>query len=360
VRAPRTVELGEDPDRNRIDLQTALNGGPGKTHLPAGSWPVSGGLLLPAGHKLEGTLGEDGSLITRLRATSVFDEPLIHIVGSGTALRNLILEVPTGRPGEHDGDRGTAVTIGHYLYPGSVSWIENVSLEYLTVERADIAATGTGDPANTVAIMGAVSNITVEDVRITGGGTGLAVHWGAVATSVSEITGPSFHPHHIVVRRLHVAQAFEGFYLSSVHNVSVREAQLQDVEIGFRLLAGDNTARFAPADQLSPVSSGIVVEDCSVAWRGSLYAVRIAGWGRSEVDGQVTSLPYQDAFVRRCAITTLSAAANPTRRPRVGIVLEQARGIVLEDFAFYGDPSVDLLRRDESVVVRMTALAVDD
>lgn len=176
------------------------------------------------------------------------------------------------------------------------------------MERPDTRA------ANCIALVGAVRHLTLTDVSIVGGCTGIAVHWGAVGDSVSSISGPSYHPHHIDIQDLVVSDAFEGFYLSSVHDVSVQRARLSDVEIGFRLLPGDNTDRFHVGDD-NAIGQRIRVSEARVSWNGPLYAIRIAGWGRSEVDHSVRVLEYRDVVVTDCTLVPLPVigAKDPLR-----------------------------------------------
>jgi hypothetical protein len=246
------------------------------------------------------------------------------VLGSGVTIQDLGFRPPPCAPGEHGGDRGTAITVGNYLYPAEAEWIEQIRLHRLHIERRDTRA------ANCVAVMGAVRDITISDVSIVGGCTGIAVHWGAVGAGVDSIVGPSYHPHHLSISGLRVSDAFEGFYLSSVHDVEVDGVHLSEVEIGFRLLPGDNTDRFHTA-AANPVGERIRVSRAYVAWNGPLYAVRIAGWGRSEIDRSVRVLEYRDVVVRDCTLVPLPVAeAADALRPRSPVVVEQAAGVVLE------------------------------
>ncbi|HEY2793234.1 MAG TPA: hypothetical protein VGJ28_12790, partial [Micromonosporaceae bacterium] len=178
-------------------------------------------------------------------------------------------------------------------------------------------------PANSIAVMGAVRGLTLRDIRIDGGGTGVAVHWGAVATSVAQITGPSFHPHDLTIERLDVRDAFEAFYLSSVHDIDVRDLRCDNVEIGFRLLPGDNADAYHQDPAASQVSRRITIRDGRIGWHG-IYAIRVAGWGRSEVDRSLRRLAYQDVSIRDLELTPMPATAA---RSRAAVVLEQAEGV---------------------------------
>lgn len=348
----RRPELGDDARANTAALRNALAAGPGTVRLVNGRWPVTGGLVLTDDRVLAGTPGGDGQPASRLVLTDNGAEPLVHLLGSRTAVRDIALELPASRLGEHDGDMGTAVTVGRYLYAGPADWLQDCALERLVVARTRDYGSGYGLPANSIAVMGAVRNVRLDDVTVTGGGTGLAVHWGAVGSSVHDITGPSYHPNGLRVRGLVVRNAFEGFYLSSAHDVIVDGSQLYDVEIGFRLLAGDNTVRFAPQDQRAPIGSRIVINRTRISWNGHLYALRIAGWGRSEVDGTVSTLPWRDVVVRDCAVTTLPATVGDGR-PRAGVVLEEARGVALEDIVLEGE-RVDAVRTDAAGRLRIS------
>lgn len=310
------VALTDDAAANRAAIQDLLDAGPVTVTLPSGRYPLSSGLLLETGRALRG----DGTTLVQEKAE---ESPLLHLLGSGTEVADLTLELPAADPGQHDGDRWTALTIGRYFYPNTPEWISDVTLRGLRVRR-DGRCT-----ANSVAVLGAARNITITDLDVTGGGTGLAVHWGAVGESVSELTGPSYHPHHLDVAKLAVRDAFEGFYLSSVHDAVVRDVRCSGVEIGFRLLPGDNTDRFHTGS--GRVSSRITVSGCDIGWCGP-YAMRLAGWGRSEVDGEVTTLAYRDVTVADCTVRTEAPLpdARP-RRDRRPVVVEEAAGIEVRD-----------------------------
>lgn len=353
------VSFSDSSDGNAAEIQRALSDGPTTLQLPAGTFDIRGGLRLGDGQQLIGQRGAAGRPSTRLRPVGSSPEPFIRVLGSSVTISDVALDVPTASAGEHHGDLGTAVTVGRYLYPQAPQWIENLRLERLVVERTG-RRRNDGLLANTVAIMGAVRDVTVEDVDIRGGGTGVAVHWGACSPSVRDIAGPTYHPHHLRVRGLRVADAFEGFYLSSVHDVSVEQADLDRVEIGFRLLPGDNTARFAQTDPPTPVSSRIKIADCRISWHGNLYAVRAAGWGRSLVDGRVTLLPFESAVIRRCVISTAADRIAPRQQgnSRAAIVLEQAHGLVLEDVAFEAGAGINLVRTDGAAPSRLGTLIV--
>jgi hypothetical protein len=71
-----------------------------------------------------------------------------------------------------------------------------------------------------------------------------------------------------------------------VHDVRVVGGCLRDVGMGFRLLPGDNTDRFVADPR---IGSHIEIADGCVRWTGENYGARIAGWGRSEVDGLVST-----------------------------------------------------------------------
>ncbi len=304
---------------NREAIQHALDT-TGRAVLPPGRTPITGGLVLRDGATLRGArgIGAPRSILVGTAATS---DPLIHVLGSRVRVSRLGIEVPSATPGIHDGARWTAITVGDYLYPVVPSWIENIRLDGLRIARAGRC------PANTIAVMGAVRDVVVDAIEIIGGGTGVAVHWGAVAASVAEITGPSYHPHHLSVRDLRVDRAFEGFYLSSVHDVAVSNVRCTDVEIGFRLLPGDNADRFHEDPDASQVSQRISVSDCTVVWCGP-YGARIAGWGRSEVDRAIRQLPYRDVTISSCAFTAgPEITSTPIRAPRASVVVENAEAV---------------------------------
>ncbi|PRY29604.1 hypothetical protein [Pseudosporangium ferrugineum] len=319
--------LGADPERNRRLLQEALDTSPpGKLELPPGTHVVGDGLRVPGGWTIRGAevAGANGGRpATWLESIGTTGHPVLHITGSDVAVSDLGLRPPPADPGEHGGDRGTAVTIGDYLYRETPEWIARVDVRRVHVERPS------EKHANCVALMGAVRDITLHDLTVRGGYTGVAVHWGAVGTDVSTISGPTYHPHRLTVTDLRVSDAIEGFYLSSVHDVRVEGACLRDVEMGFRLLPGDNTDRFVPE---GVVGSGIHVSDVCVRWRGPRYAIRAAGWGRSEVDGVVSVLRYRDTVIRDCRLrgTGTGESWSP-------IVMERAEGVELRDNSFESD-----------------------
>jgi hypothetical protein len=319
--APALTANGE---RNRALLADLLAGGdPGEIRLPPGRFPLAGGLVIGAGWTVRGA-GSPGTANATPGTWLYADrpgggEPLLHVVGPAVRLIGLCLEPAPSEPGPHGGDRGTAVTVGRYLYPQAPEWIYAVGLTGIRVRAAT-------RNANAVAVMGAVRDVAVDGLTVDGGCTGLAVHWGARGRDVSRLSGPTYHPHGLTVTGLRVRAAFEGFYLSAVHDVRVDGADLRGVEVGFRLLAGDNTDRFYPRDGV--VGRRIAISRVAVTWRGRLYGMRVAGWGRSEVDGAVTTLAYEDVEVRDCRFVALEDRAGPPRS-RAPIVLERAHGVVL-------------------------------
>jgi hypothetical protein len=326
--------LTADPDDNRRRLQQVLDTVPaGELELPPGEWTIADGLRVPAGWTVRGAPAGPASTLV---STGTTGHPVLHVVGSDVAISDLQLRPPPADPGEHGGDRGTAVTIGDYLYASVPAWIERVDLRRLSVERP-------GEKhANCIAVMGAVREVTLHDVTVRGGYTAVAVHWGAVGADVSSIAGPTFHPHRLSVTDLRVRDAIEGFYLSSVHDVRISGACLRDVEMGFRLLPGDNTNRFVPSAYTGPaatddaghadahpslavdIGARIDIGDCCVRWHGPRYGIRVAGWGRSEVDGVVSVLTYRDTLIHDCAVvgTGTGDAWSP-------IVVERAAGVEL-------------------------------
>ncbi|MEV4703793.1 hypothetical protein [Actinoplanes sp. NPDC049316] len=323
--------LGADPGRNRRRLQEVLDTVPaGKLELPPGTHVVADGLRVPAGWTVRGSevAGANGGPPgTWLESTGSTGHPVLHIVGSDVSVSDLGLRPPPADPGEHGGDRGTAITVGDYLYPATPEWIGGVDIRRVHVERA-------GEKhANCIALMGAVRDISVHDVTIRGGYTGVAVHWGAVGADVSTIEGPTYHPHRLTVTDLRVSDAIEGFYLSSVHDVRVEGACLRDVEMGFRLLPGDNTDRFVTSDA---VGAAIDISGVCVRWRGPRYAVRVAGWGRSEVDGLVSVLRYRDTTIRDC--TLRGTGTGDSWSP---VVVERAEGVTLRDIVTASDHSTE-------------------
>jgi len=323
--------LTPDADHNRRVLQETLDAGPGgELEIPPGEWTITDGLRVPAGWTIRGAERVDPAAeaaVSTLVSAGRSGHPILHVLGSDVAISDLGLKPPPADPGEHGGDRGTAITIGDYLYESKPDWIQRVD-----VRRVHVSRPGERH-ANCIAIMGAVREITVHDVLVRGGYTAVAVHWGAVGADVSSIVGPTFHPHRLSLTDLRVRDAIEGFYLSSVHDVTVGGACLRDVEMGFRLLPGDNTNRFVPSAYAEDVPSAslavdigsrIEIADCCVAWNGPRYGVRVAGWGRSEVDGVVSVLTYRDARIRDCTIS--GTGSGDQWSP---IVIEQASGVEL-------------------------------
>ncbi|GAA0798970.1 hypothetical protein [Spirilliplanes yamanashiensis] len=302
--------LTGDPEHNRRTLQDRLDGPPGVLELPPGAWPLAGGLRVPAGWTVRGP----GAW---LDAAGPGDEPVLHVLGSDVVVEDVGVRPAPSEPGEHGGDRGTGVTVGEYLYAAPPTWIAGVTLRRVRVEAPTRSA-------NAVAVMGAVRGVTVDGADITGGHTGVAVHWGAVGGDVHTVRGPTYHPHDLTITGLRVRDAVEGFYLSSVHDAAVRGACLSGVDMGFRLLPGDNTARFAGPE----VGRRITVEDVCVRWRGPRYAVRVAGWGRSEIDGAVSVLRYADTAVRRC--TLRRDAGDDDVSSWSPLVLESVAGVTLD------------------------------
>lgn len=312
--------LDGTPEENAAELRRLLAHPAGRLQLPEGRHVVAGGLVLTEGWTLAGLPGDgpaDEPRTTLVQAAPT-ERPFVHVLGSGVRVEDLTLRVPAARSGMHDGDRWTALTVGSYLYSTDATWLEDV-----TVRRMHVVRVGRC-PANGVAVMGAVRDLDVTGLRVQGGGTGLAVHWGAVGRDVSTLTGPSYHPHRLRLRDLTVSGAYEAFYLSSVHDVSVRGVRANDVEIGFRLLPGDNTDRLLDERGGSPVSRGIEVRDCELGWSGGSYALRVAGWGRSEIDHRVTRLDYRDLTLDDIRIRPQPVRDPNGAGPRVAVVVEDA------------------------------------
>jgi hypothetical protein len=178
--------------------------------------------------------------------------------------------------------------------------------------------------------MGAVRRVRLLDIDVSGGGTAVAVHWGAVGESVATIVGPSYHPHDLTVAGLTVRNAFEAFYLSSVYDVSVRDVTATNVEIGFRLLPGDNVDLYRERGEVSDVSSRIEIADCRIGWCG-LYGIRVAGWGRSEVDHRVRRLDYHDVSIRNVRLHAEPTLHRRHHGRRAGVVVDEATGVAFAD-----------------------------
>ncbi|WP_306213055.1 hypothetical protein [Actinoplanes sp. RD1] len=313
--------LTADAGRNRRVLQEILDTVPaGKLELPPGEHTIADGLRVPGGWTLRGSevAGAGGGRPgTWLTSTGTTGHPVLHVLGSDVAVSDLGLRPPPADPGEHGGDRGTAITVGDYLYESTPSWIGRVDIRRVQVSRLH------EKHANCIALMGAVRDITLHDVTVQGGYTAVAVHWGAVGADVASIEGPTYHPHRLTITDLRVRDALEGFYLSSVHDVRVDGACLRDVEMAFRLLPGDNTDRFVSSDV---VGSTIEISNVCAQWNGPRYAVRAAGWGKSEIDGLVSTLAYRDASIHHC--TLRGAGTGASWSP---ILMEQAEGVELHD-----------------------------
>lgn len=314
-------ELGADADANGKLLRDLLDGtGPGRVVLPAGDYPISGGLVLTDDWTLTGSG-------TTLRRTEAEQAPLIHVLGSGVTVADLTLELPDASPGPHDGAEWTALTIGRYFYPEKPDWIGQITVERLVVRRPGRCA------ANNITLIGAVHEVHLTDLEVHGGGTAFIAHWGAVGANVHDITGHSLHPHHFRVEGLRVYDAFEAFCLSSVHDVEVRDVLSERVEIGFRLLPGDNTDRYHEKGADAGINQRLLVHGCDLGWCGDLYAIRVAGWGRSEVDGAVTTRAFVDLDVRDVTVRPqpVVVAGRPPRPGRQPVVIEDAGSVDLAD-----------------------------
>ncbi|GAB3814030.1 hypothetical protein [Kribbella italica] len=302
--------LGGDADKNGAVLRTLLREAvPGRLVLPAGSYPITGGLVLTDSWSLSGA----STTLWRAEAEQV---PLIQVAGSDVSVTDLTLELPDASPGPHDGAEWTAVTVGSYFYPERPGWIERIAVERLVIRRPGRCA------ANTITLIGAVRAARFTDLEVHGGGTAFMAHWGAVGTGVTDIVGPSLHPHHFRVDGFRVYDAFEGFCLSSVHDVEVRDVRCERVEIGFRLLPGDNTDRYREDSAAAGINERLLIDGCDIGWCGDLYALRVAGWGRSEVDGVVTThafpeLGIRDVTIRPLPIVVAHGTPREGRRPTV-------------------------------------------
>jgi len=311
------AQLTDDGVANRDIIRRHLADRAIDLRLPTGRFPLAAGCVIGAEQSVRGR----GTVLV---GTGADQTALFRILGSGARLSDLTLELPMADTGLHDGDQGTAVTVGQYLYPAAPEWIDDVAVSRVRVHRAGRCA------ANSIAVMGAVRHVRLVDIDVTGGGTAIAVHWGAVGQSVAAIVGPSYHPHDLVVEGLTARDAFEGFYLSSIHDASVRDVTATNVEIGFRLLPGDNVDLFAEDDERPDVSSRIDIADCRVDWCG-LYGVRVAGWGRSEVDHRVRRLDYHNVSVRNVRLHAEPALHPRHNGRRAGVVVEQATGVTFAD-----------------------------
>ncbi|MBO0826809.1 MAG: hypothetical protein J2P24_03425 [Streptosporangiales bacterium] len=339
--------LDGTPEENAAELHRLLANPAGRLQLPEGRHVVAGGLVLTDGWTLAGIPGDGpaGAPRATLVQAAPAEDPFVHVLGSRVGVEDVALQVPAAHPGMHDGDRWTAVTVGRYLYRTDATWLEGVAIRRVHVIRVGRC------PANAVAVMGAVRDLHVADVRVQGGGTGLAVHWGAVGRDVSTLTGPSYHPHRLRLRDLTVTGAYEAFYLSSVHDVSVRGVRANDVEIGFRLLPGDNTDRLHDDTGASPVSRGIEIRDCELGWSGRRYALRVAGWGRSEIDHRVTRLDYRDLTVDDIRIRPQPVRdRNGHTDPRVAVVVENAGPVRFGRIRLGHSPGVQPARVDGEYV----------
>lgn len=318
-------QLGDDAGTNGKLLRELLDSSaPGRVVLPAGDYPLSGGLVLTDSWSVSGSDTTSGTTLRRLEAE---EDPVFHVVGSDVTIADLTVELPDAEPGPHDGARWTAVTIGDYFYPGKPHWIGGITLERLVLRRPGRCA------ANMVTLIGAAQDVRIADLEVDGGGTAFVAHWGAVGAGVQDITGHSLHPHHFTIEGLRVRNALEAFCLSSVHDVEVRDVRCEAVEIGFRLLPGDNTDRYHELGADSGINQRILIHDCDIGWCGDLYAVRVAGWGRSEVDGEVTVRGYSDVDIRAITIRPqpVRVAGRAPRDGRQPLVVEDAGTVDLED-----------------------------
>jgi hypothetical protein len=311
------ARLTDNAAANRDIIRRHLADRAVEVRLPKGRFPLAPGCVVGAGRSLR---GRDTVLV----ASTTDPTPLFRILGSGATIADLTFELPAADTGLHDGDQGTAVTIGQYLYPAATDWIDDVEVARVRLLRAGRCA------ANSIAVMGAVRRVRLVDIDVSGGGTAIAVHWGAVGQSVATIVGPSYHPHDLNVAGLTVRDAFEAFYLSSVHDVSVRDVTAANVEIGFRLLPGDNVDHYHEDGTTSQVSSRIDIADCRVGWCG-LYGVRVAGWGRSEVDHRVRRLDYRGVSIRNVRLHAEPALHRRHDGRRAGVVVDQATGVAFAD-----------------------------
>ncbi|WP_045740613.1 hypothetical protein [Actinoplanes rectilineatus] len=306
--------LGTDPVANHRILQDLFDTvPPGKLELAPGRHELADGLRVPGGWTVRGASAGETWLVARGRT----GHPVLHVLGSGVSISDLGLRPAPSDPGEHGGDRGTGLTVGEYLYAGPVTWISDVDIRRVHVDHGELRT------ANAIGVMGAVRGTALHDVSVTGGYTGVAVHWGAAGADVSSITGQTYHPHDLTISGLRVRDAVEGFYLSSVHDVRVSGGCLRDVEMGFRLLPGDNTDRFV-SSSAGLVGANIEISDVCVRWSGPRYAVRVAGWGRSEVDGLVSVLTYRNAVIRDCRL--IGAGTQESWSP---VLVERAPGVAL-------------------------------
>ncbi|MQA02892.1 MAG: hypothetical protein GEV07_09275 [Streptosporangiales bacterium] len=331
--------LTDDPHENTAILRELLaTATPGRIHVAAGRHPLAEGLVLTDGWSLHGPPG--GLPRATLAQVEPVEQPFVHILGSRCSISDLRLELPAAYPGPHDGDRWTAVTVGQYLYPATADWLADVSLQRIHVLRAGRCA------ANSIAVMGAVRRIHLAEVHVSGGGTGVAAHWGAPGESVDDLTGPTYHPHQLTIEDLYVRKAFEGFYLSSVHDVTVERARMSGVEIGFRLLPGDNTDRFHESPGESQVSSRISVSDCEIGWIGGLYALRVAGWGQSEVDSEISQLDYRDLTISDIVVHPWPQPDAEATEGRAAVVVENAGRVAFHRIGLASSTDVVPVRLD--------------
>jgi hypothetical protein len=330
------VVLGADPVHNHRALQGVLESAPaGTVEVPPGDHVLAGGLRVPGGWTLRGAAAPAGSVpSTWLASVATDGTPVLHVTGADVSISDIGLRPAPSDPGEHGGDRGTAITVGEYLYRDTPAWIANVDIRRVHVISA-------GRSANSIALMGAVHDVTLHDIAVRGGHTGVAVHWGAVGAGVDSITGPTYHPNRLTIGDLRVRDAVEGFYLSSVHDVQVTGVCLGDVEMGFRLLPGDNTDRFH-GDADAHIGDRIEIGDVCVRWSGEKYGVRVAGWGRSEVDGVISTLDYRDTIIRDCVVRRVSPPPSGPVHPGTAawspVLLEHADGVVLHNVRIESAP----------------------
>jgi hypothetical protein len=245
--------------------------------------------------------------------------PVLHVLGFDVSIGDLGLRPSPADPGEHGGDR-TAITVGQYRYATAPDWIGGVDVRRVHVERAG----GQQHRAD-----GRGPDVTLHDVTVHGGHTGVAVHWGAVGTGVSTIDGPTYHPHRLSITGLRVRAAVEGFYLSSCTTSGSSAGACATWGWGSGCCpattrTGSSPIRGSGRTSRSPTGAcgGRVRTTAPGSPAGA--AARSTGWS--------APLRYRDTVVRDCVLSGRGAAA------RSPVLIESADGVDLHDIRVESAP----------------------
>jgi hypothetical protein len=294
------------------------SGKSGEVLLPPGETHVHGEVQVTRPLRIAGAGAGRTVLVFHIGARQC----AFRILSSNVVLEDVEIRVDMrDQPGPHDGEYGTAVTIGRYLY-GEKDQIREI--QNVTVRRVAIRRVAGSWPANSIFGGGAVSKVLLEHITIEGGLLGVGFHWGAAGKDVGKITGKTYHPHGLVLRDVEVVDSVEGFWFSSCYDVDVQGVVVRRCSFVFRLLPGDNGARFADAAEKPKISSNIAIRNVyAYDVISTLFAVRITGWGRSEIDKKESLVAYRDTSIENVIIHTTGVAA-----PRFGLIyLDRCAGI---------------------------------